>query len=524
MTSPAPGADTEHRGHLEKLARRGSASVLGAAASSVLGVLLVVIVTNGFSPAVAGTLFASTSMFLILESIALLGTDTGLVRWLPTQLAAGRAADLPRTLVVSTVPVVAASIALAVGLYAAAPAAAPHLVGAGAASTMTVMLQALALVLPVAALHDVTMAATRGAGSMRPTVLVDNVGRLGLQALAVLGVYLAGGGPLALAAAWSLPYAPGLAAGSAWLRILLARRPTTGETPTSWRSLAREFWSYTAPRAVARVTQTGLKRSDIVLVAALASPAEAALYTAATRFVVLGQLFVQAVQQALAPHLSSLFARDETAAATSVFQAATRWSMIAAWPLYLVLAAFAPVLMGVFGAGYGVASDVVVILALTMLLATACGPVDSVLLMSGRSWLSLGNNTVALIVDVVLNLLLIPAYGVRGAAISWSVAIVVRNLLPLVQVRRHLGMWPVTPATVRVAGGALACLGVAGLVVAGTGFPLAVDVVTVGVGTLLYLWCVWSWRAALGLDAFSSALRRRPARPATPSHGLTGAA
>ena len=60
----------------------------------MFGVLLVVIVTNGFSRELAGTLFAATSAFLILQSFALLGTDTGLVRWLPAQLASGRTADL----------------------------------------------------------------------------------------------------------------------------------------------------------------------------------------------------------------------------------------------------------------------------------------------------------------------------------------------------------------------------------------------------------------------------------------------
>ena len=50
------------------------------------------------------------------------------------------------------------------------------------------------VVLPVAALHDLVLAATRGTGSMTPTVLVENVGRLGLQALAVLLAWLAGVG------------------------------------------------------------------------------------------------------------------------------------------------------------------------------------------------------------------------------------------------------------------------------------------------------------------------------------------
>ena len=116
MTVLPPAAGAGHQGQLEKLARRGTASVVGAGLGAIFGVLLVVIVTHGFSPAVAGTLFAATAAFLILESVALLGTDTGLVRWLPAQLASGRAADLPRTLVVSAVPVLALSLGVAVTL------------------------------------------------------------------------------------------------------------------------------------------------------------------------------------------------------------------------------------------------------------------------------------------------------------------------------------------------------------------------------------------------------------------------
>ena len=214
MTAAPPAAEGTHRGQLEKLARRGTASVVGAGFSAVFGVLLVVVVTNGFSPTVAGTLFAATSAFLILESLALLGTDTGLVRWLPTQIASGRAADLPRTLVVSAVPVLGLSLCLG-GRPARRRA------GAGAAPGR-----------PGVRVHDDghaagarpgpargrarttwCMAATRGTGTMRPTVLVDNIGRLGLQAVAVLVVCLAGGGALALALAWSLPYVLGAGRG-----------------------------------------------------------------------------------------------------------------------------------------------------------------------------------------------------------------------------------------------------------------------------------------------------------------------
>ena len=175
------------------------------------------------------------------------------------------------------------------------------------------MLRALALVLPVAAAYELVLAATRGAGSMRPTVVVDNVGRLGLQARGRPGD-LPGRRRRAGARPGLVPAVRARSGGAAgWLRRAGGACGPIRRTPTPWRTLAREFWAYTAPRAIARVVQAALKRSDIVLVAALSSPADAALYTAATRFVVLGQLFVQSVQQALSPQLSALFARGDQA-------------------------------------------------------------------------------------------------------------------------------------------------------------------------------------------------------------------
>ena len=501
------------RGQLEKLARRGSASVIGAGFSAVSGIVLVVIVTNGFPPVLAGTLFAATSAFLILEAVVLLGTDTGLVRWLPAHLASGRAQDVRCTLVVSLAPVLSLSAVGAATLFVAAPALAPYLVGAEHEAPMVTALRVLALMLPVAAVHDVLLAATRGMGTMRPTVVVENIGRLALQAGAVLGIYLFWAGALSLVLAWSLPYAVALVCSAVWLRLLLRRRAGAATGPArSWRPVFREFWAYTAPRAVARITQTALKRSDIVLVAALSTPTNAALYTAATRFIVFGQLLVQSVQQALAPHLSALFARDEGDAARAVFQAATVWSMVPSWPIYLVTAGFAPTLMTIFGPGYEQASGVVVILSLTMLFATACGPVDSVLLMAGRSWLSLANSTVALVINLGLNFLLIPRNGIEGAAAAWSVAILVRNLLPLLQVRHYLHMWPGTTASGYVAAGALLCFGVISAVTQLAALPTLIAAVFVLLGGVAYLTGIWLLRGPLQLDAFRAGFARRRGR------------
>ena len=297
--------------------------------------------------------------------------------------------------------------------------------------------------MPVAAVFNVVLAGTRGLGTMAPTVAVDSLGRAAVQLVAVAVVQVLGWGALAVIVAWSTPYALGLVVAVMWLAALLQYRPP-GEpgradgAPTG-RVSAGAFWRFTAPRALGTTSQLVLKRADIVLVAALASPAEAALYAAATRFVVVGQLGVQALQQALGPHVSARFADNDLAGARALYRATTAWAMLIAWPIYLLCASLAPQLLGLFGPGYSDVSTVVVLLSLAMLVATACGAVDTGAADVRHTWLSLCNNMFALMLNLCLNLVLIPAYGALGAGVAWTISILVRNLLPLVQISPSTG-------------------------------------------------------------------------------------
>ena len=209
-----------------------------------------------------------------------------------------------------------------------------------------------------------------------------------------------------------------------------------------------------------------------------------------------------------------MLASDDEVGAKSVFQTATAWLMAFAWPAYLVSAAAAPLLLSVFGHGYRGGQAPLVILSLTMLVATACGPVDIVLLMAGRSGLSLINNFAALVVDIALNIVLIPRMGITGAAVAWAVALVVRNILPLVQVRSMLRMSPVSSGAVWVAFSAVACFGVLpGILRATVGLGLSVALPGFAVCTVAYAVLLWIGRRRIALEAFAGLVRRRVAVP-----------
>ncbi|MFL6128115.1 MAG: lipopolysaccharide biosynthesis protein [Mycobacteriales bacterium] len=443
---PAAALDRELRG----LARGGLGNVAGAVAAAASGIGVILVITRTLPGHSAGVLFAGTSLFLIAATVSRLGTPTGLVYVLSGNRAEGRPATERATLRLALVPALVTSTILAAVLAAAAPAVV-ELLGLDAPDSAAV-LRLLALLLPVAVVSDVVLAATRGLGTMRPTIVNEYFGRSAVQFLLVLLAAVTVGSAPAIALAWCLPYAA--SALLAWRRFRSLTPPSLGGGSAADR---HRFWAFTWPRAVASVVQIALQRLDIVLVAVLLGPTQAAVYTAASRFLVVGQLGNAAVSTAAQPRLRAALASGETARAQSLYRAATGWLILVNWPLYLLAMIFADPMLNLFGPEYLAGRPVVLVLGAATLVGTACGMVDMLLTMGGRSSWNLYNSLAALAVNVSLDLLLIPRLGILGAAIGWAAAILLNNLVPLAQIGLVLRMHPVTRGTVTAVLLSVAC-------------------------------------------------------------------
>lgn len=208
-----------------------------------------------------------------------------------------------------------------------------------------------------------------------------------------------------------------------------------------------------------------MQRLDIVLVAALIGPLQAAVYAATTRFLVLGQMGGSAVATAVQPRIGAAVAREDRVLACRLYGTSTAWLVLITWPIYLTFATFGPFLLRVFGEGYSEGAEALTLLSLAMLVATGCGMVDMVLNMAGRTTWTLGNTLFSLVLLVGLDLWLIPAYGIIGAAIGWSLARVVANLVPLALLGLALRLHPFGLPLVTAVTASSLCFGV-GLVLA----------------------------------------------------------
>lgn len=444
LPSAEPGGP-DGKTAVSTIARSGGANLVGTAISALASFAIVILVSRMWSLEVAGSLFAVTSIFLIVLALSQLGIDQGLVRFIAWNTARGDGGH-NRHLITRGLGVALGSSAvmLLVGLTLARPLS-RLLSGNGDSGAIYSIIVVFVVALPVGAAYELLLAITRGLAKMRPTILVDRIFRPLLQLGAVAYAGITGADASGLALAWTAPYGVGLVC--ALISLWLIRREDPGiftSAPSiNRKAISSEFWRFTIPRGFTRLAQVGLQRADIAIVVIVAGPDTGAIYTAATRFLVMGQLAGSAIQQVSEPQVAKLLAVQDVDGTAMVARRLTVWTVLLTWPIYLVVAVYAEFLLVLlFGSPYGEGALSLQLLALAMLFSTAMGPLDVLLLMAGRSSLSLINTMTALIVDVAGCLLLIPHLGITGAAIAWAAAIIVKNVLCFIQVKRSLGITP----------------------------------------------------------------------------------
>ena len=286
------------------------------------------------------------------------------------------------------------------------------------------------------------LAACSGFRTMRPNALIglmlDPVLRVVLTAAAISsGSGLDG----VLRAFVVVPYITAVLA-LIWLAVLM-RGPRIAA-----RFESGEIMRFASVAWLATFTTQALLWVDQLILPLYVSSAELAIYSVATSVVVLATFAMSPISQSLAPRVADLTRRRELRRLGIAYKAAASWMLRFALPFFAIIFIFPRPLLGVFGTGYGLGATVTVILAFGKLTDVATGPCGTMLNQAGLNKLSLLDNVVALAINIGLNFLLIPEYGIRGAAVAWTISLVLVNAARALQVRRYIvPVWPFSDGT-----------------------------------------------------------------------------
>ena len=486
MTSPDGGIG---------LGRAAGVNLAAGAIGAMANLLIAALVGRHLGVVGAGYYFLVVAAFMIAANTIELGADTGLVRFISAAHARGRPEEIPVLLRSALRPVLVAGGLFVVATAVVVLAIEPFV---GVPPWLLVVAAAVAGALAIVA---VLLGVSRGYGDTLAYPALQNV-LLPVGRLAAIGVAVAAGWGLSgVLAAWLVPVPLVLVVAVAVTARLVRRTPSSAGIDASGRKeLGATFWKFSAARGFAACVEIMLEWIDVLLVGVLASPAAAGVYAVVTRCLRASEVVQQAARIVVGPQISAALARGDTDHARDVYGVVTAAMIWVTWPFFILLAVFGDQVLRVFGPGFGDGAIPMAVLAVAMAVATAAGTVQSILLMGGRSVWQLADKTGALVLNITLDLLLIPTWGIRGAAVAWAVTIVVDTAVVVWQVHHLMDVHPsgrhLRPAIIQpvvlVALPALA----ARLILGSSATTL---IATASVLGLLYLAAGWKARSALGL-------------------------
>lgn len=179
---------------------------------------------------------------------------------------------------------------------------------------------------------------------------------------------------------------------------------------------------------------------DILVLKAFVDPEEIGIYYAATKTLVLVSFVYYAVSASYAHRFSEAHFSGEREKLKSFVADASRWTFWPAFAFALVLLALGKPILMLFGEGFTSGYPLMFVLALGLLARASIGPGERLLIMVGQQKLCAAIYATAFFTNLGLCLVLVPRFGLMGAAASTATAVAVESVLLFVAAKRRLGL------------------------------------------------------------------------------------
>lgn len=221
----------------------------------------------------------------------------------------------------------------------------------------------------------------------------------------------------------------------------------------------RKLFNFSIPMFFSALAGFFFMWTDILMLGYFHSPSEVGIYRAASQISLLLMMVLSALSSIFAPITAELYNKKEMNKLNSLFKIATRWGFYICLPIFLIMVFLSKEILGLFGSQFIGAWHALIILAFAYFVHVSLGDVGWVLAMCGRQKLWLYIIIVMAILNVGLNLLLIPKFGITGAAIATGISMVGLHLAGLIAVRYLLKLFPFDRRHLKgLAAGIAACI------------------------------------------------------------------
>jgi len=179
---------------------------------------------------------------------------------------------------------------------------------------------------------------------------------------------------------------------------------------------------------------------SIIMVGSMLGSEATGIFDVARRGAMLVSFILMAVNMPLAPIIARFYARGEKERLQRVVTKSARVALFGSLPIALGLIIFGRWVLLIFGREFMGGSAVLAILCSGQLVNVGMGSVGLLLNMTGHERDTARGIGIAAAVNMALNVILIPLWGIEGAAIATATSLIIWNIILLMRVREKLGL------------------------------------------------------------------------------------
>lgn len=423
------------------LATQGSIAFVGNVLGKGLGFAFVAVATRLVTPSEYGVFTLGLSLVMFVQGFASLNIYRSVDYFVPRFLSDSNYGQAKKTLQNAFSIGVVASVFGAVGVFVLRD----QLATLFNEPQIVVLLPLLVLLIPLQTVFKTLLSSFNSLKKMKYRVVMQNLLNPLVRTVGAVVLVSAGASLFGLVGGYLLGSATAVLCGIAFLLYEADWLRSAAPNAVSNRSLL----SYSLPLALAGVIYSLVGQIDYFVIGYFLNSADVGHYRVA--YLLAGNLLV--VLGAITPVFKPMVAENkgDSSLLESRYQLVTRWiTMFTIPPAITLVLAPELYLSLLFTSEYVVAGTALVALVVGYLLNAAFGPEGMILEGLGRTRLTLFNTFVLVGVNGVLDVVLVPRFGIFGAGIATGSALTVAGFIGVLEIRLLRSITPISTRLLRV--------------------------------------------------------------------------
>jgi O-antigen/teichoic acid export membrane protein len=420
-------------GYDEELIRSGFAALVLKMVGIAVGYLFILLITRKYGASVMGLFVLAFTILQIFTVIGRLGLDTALLRFIAEYRISDRSHRVREVYYKSSGITIISSIILSIVLFFFAPFIANDLFHK---ENMTVYLYIAAFAVGPSVFIFINSESIRGIKGIKEFVFLQYIAIFLFPIITLLLVMNVSNKDYVP----FLSYIIGLYITAAISVYLWFNKSKINDMRKSNDLKMRDILKVSMPMLLTSSLFLVMQWIDTIMLGMLRSESEVGIYNVAFRISAGTTIMLFAINSMAGPKISEFYSKRDMKGLETIAQQSTKIIFWSSSPILLVIFLAPSFILGLFGEEFRIGVYALILLTFGQMFNSLCGPVWYMLQMTGRQITFLFIIIVSALLNVILNLILIPRFGINGAAVASMIGLAFWNLSSVAYIKKDLNI------------------------------------------------------------------------------------